>query len=292
MKILNSKIKCPVCVSNSYLKNIENSYKIFRCSSCYLLFVHPIPEKKENAEIIEYWGDDNIKNSASNINKYIKVNRFFLNILKKYNVKNNIKTKVLDIGCGYGFFVKLLNENNFDAYGLDISKQSTYFAKNNLNLKNIINNDFSEKIFEDNYFDFIIALNLLEHVPDPKYILKIINKKIKKDGKLIIRIPNMSFHYNFKFLIKIIHNKKYSLIATNPPVHLYGYSLRNLKKLIEDNNFKVIQTGPSMLGLSKRKYFIKNIFIVLSNLIFKSIFIFTFNKVNISPSIYVVSKKL
>lgn len=292
MIISKNKIKCPFCSNNSYLKNIENSHKIYRCYNCHLLFVHPLPKKKEDTEIVQYWGDDNIENSAINLNKYFKVNQFFLNILNNYKSNDRIKPKVLDIGCGYGFFVKLLNENNFDGYGLDISKQSTYFAKNNLNLKNIKNNDLSDKIYKDNYFDFIIALNLLEHVPEPRYILQIINTKIKKDGKLIIRVPNMSFHYNFKILIKMIHKKKYSLIATNPPVHLYGYSYKNLKKLIEENNFKVIKSGPSMLGLSKRKKFMTNICIILSNLIFKTIFIFTFNKVNISPSIYLVAKKL
>ena len=46
MIISKNKIKCPFCSNNSYLKNIENSHKIYRCYNCYLLFVHPLPKKK------------------------------------------------------------------------------------------------------------------------------------------------------------------------------------------------------------------------------------------------------
>tara|TARA_X000000950_G_C13917402_1_gene661680 strand:- start:6038 stop:6916 length:879 start_codon:yes stop_codon:yes gene_type:complete len=292
MIISNKYCNCPFCNSISKLKNVENFYDIFRCTKCNLLFVNPIPEKKKNEEIIQYWGDNNIENSIANKRKYNKVNQFFIKILFKYFVNNKTQPRILDIGCGYGFFVKLLNENNFDAYGLDISKQSTYFAKNNLNLKNIFTSDLSNEVFSDNFFNSIIALNLLEHVPDPEGLLQIIHKKLKKNGIFLLRVPNMSFHYNFKFIIKRLLKRKYSLIATTPPIHLFGYSLKNLNQILEKNKFKIIESGPSKLGLSKKKNVFKNFYITVFNIFFKSIFIFSNKKINISPSIYIVCKKL
>lgn len=292
MIISNKNCNCPFCDSISKLENIENSYDIFRCKNCHLLFVNPIPEKKKDEEIIQYWGDNNIENSIANISKYNKVNHFFIKILLNHTTNNKNQPRVLDIGCGYGFFVKLLNENNFDAYGLDISKQSTYFAKNNLQLKNIYTSDLSNQVFEDNFFNSIIALNLLEHVPDPDGLLQIIHKKLKKNGIFLLRVPNMSFHYNFKYIIKRLQKRKYSLIATTPPVHLFGYSLKNLNKILDKNKFKIIETGPSKLGLSKKNNVIKNFYITALNIFFKSIFIFSNKKINISPSIYIVCKKL
>lgn len=292
MQILSKSSSCPFCYYKSYLVRKENSFNIYRCEKCFLLFVSPLPEKKKDTEIVQYWGDDNLANSHSNINKYNKVNNFFLKILKKYKSKDNYFSKALDIGCGYGFFVKLLLENNFDSYGLDISKQSTYYASNHLGLEKIYTNDLSNEIFEDNFFDYIIALNLLEHVPDPANIINIIHNKIKKKGIFIIRVPNMSFHFNFRKIIQKIQKKKYSLIATTPPVHLYGYSFKNLGSLLENNKFKILETGPSKLGSSKKNNYLQNIFIDIVNFVFKLIFFITFNQINISPSMYIVCKKL
>ena len=287
------KTRCYICNSekSKFIKK-ENNFQIYKCLYCNLFFLNPPPDYTKGEEIIEYWSSKSERNSKINYNTYKDVNFFYLKRIIKFL---NKKDKILDLGCGYGHFVNLANNNNFDAYGVDLSKNSTDFAKNNLELKNIYCNDLTNIKFEKDFFDCVIAINLFEHVHNPDEVLIEINKILKNNGIVIIRVPNMVFHeiifkiFNF---FKFFKKKDYSILADKPPVHLYGYCLKNLNYLILRNNFKIINFGPSLLGNSKKTYMLIIFYRKILNLLFSTVFMFSFKKINICPSLYIILKKM
>jgi ubiquinone/menaquinone biosynthesis C-methylase UbiE len=114
--------------------------------------------------------------------KYIKDR--WINVIKKmakfYNLKNN--AKILDVGCGKGFFLHDLKNFNssFDVYGVDISKYA--IKKSHPSIKNKIKYSSATKLkWPDNYFDLVISLNTLHNLHN--YDLHKSLEEIERVGK-------------------------------------------------------------------------------------------------------------
>ncbi len=110
--------------------------------------------------------------------------------------KHNASSKILDAGCGDGGLMKLMVEKwGIDGYGTDISKKGIRLAKK-AGIKAKVT-DLSKKIpFGDNFFDVVIACELIEHLVNPDIFLSECRRVLKKNGFLVITTPNLSFWFN------------------------------------------------------------------------------------------------
>ncbi|WP_067726340.1 class I SAM-dependent methyltransferase [Oceanobacillus damuensis] len=95
-------------------------------------------------------------------------------------------SKVLDIGCGDGYGTTKLYQSGFQVTGIDLSEEMIRLANTRRKERNIsfMQGDVNEIPFEDNYFDAVMAINVLEWVENP---LQAINelKRVVKDGGII-----------------------------------------------------------------------------------------------------------
>ncbi|TFG24464.1 MAG: class I SAM-dependent methyltransferase [Promethearchaeota archaeon] len=126
--------------------------------------------------------------------------KYFIKVILK--LQNLCKTefrKVLDIGFNLGHFSLNYGTINPKAelYGLDIKYKEKYerrfiiqlFKKFSINF-NIVIQDIQEKsFFQDEFFDLIVAFDVLEHVKSPKLALDEIKRILKNDGILLISVP-------------------------------------------------------------------------------------------------------
>jgi len=118
-----------------------------------------------------------------NPSKLFKGVKFFIR-------KQNIRGRILDIGCAFGFLLKEVSQNFDELYGFDISEFAVEKAKKiipNANLKIV---DLEKSLpYPDNFFDCITALDVLEHTENFEKNFEKIVKKLKKGGYLIISTP-------------------------------------------------------------------------------------------------------
>ncbi len=108
---------------------------------------------------------------------------------KKMVVDNFKEKSVLDVGCGDGFLLKKLLEKNKDVkvLGLDISPIALEKAKENgIECKLF---DITERLpFENNSFESVLLLDVLEHMFQPKPVLK---EAVRVASKYVyISVPN------------------------------------------------------------------------------------------------------
>ena len=119
--------------------------------------------------------------------------RFFLGWIKFLDkflpLKNGKGKKVLEIGCGIGAFAKILNERNFKVDATDLSPYIIERAKKihqGINFS-ILDIEKSTRVHER--YDYIFALEVMEHLRNPFKALTNIKKMLENKGVLIFSTP-------------------------------------------------------------------------------------------------------
>lgn len=126
---------------------------------------------------------------------------------------NNIYGEVLEVGAGTGNFSKLISKqcNNLDI--IEVKKKSVEFLKKKLSkLKNI--KIYKKDLFSLNKkkkYDSIVMFDVLEHIKEDERVIKKLTSILKKNGKLVVKVPAFNFLYS-KYDRLIGHYKRYKKI--------------------------------------------------------------------------------
>ena len=131
--------------------------------------------------------------------------------------------RILEIGCGDGGVIQLLKNTNY-VVGIDISISGVENLKQ-LGIESHLCDISSENIpFEDGFFDYVLAFEVFEHLKSPQHAIEEIQRVCKKDGTVILSIPNYKtghkFIYRSLFTFKAFENylkdNKFLLIKKLP----------------------------------------------------------------------------
>lgn len=158
-----------------------------------------------------------------------------INELSKLSIKGNI----LDIGCGDAYFdEKLINEySDIDyLYGIDI------------NLQESIHNEKAHYLnsydgIKGKQFDYILLMDVIEHIENDSEFMQSIRNYIKPDGKILITVPAFQSLYG-------IHDKELS--------HFRRYNFKQLNAILKENGFRVVHWNYFYLSLLIVRFFTKN----------------------------------
>lgn len=171
-------------------------YKILKCSRCELEFQEFICNKKLSYHLYE-----NIINKKESLNKKTKLNFIgFNNYLKEIELiskifkKDSNKIKILEFGCGWGFWSRLAQSFNFDVRTIEISKSRIKFFQK-YGIKNL------KKLKKRDKFDFIYSNQVFEHLSHPKIEFLNLISHLNKQGYLFIKVPS-PFMMNIKKIFK------------------------------------------------------------------------------------------
>ena len=153
--------------------------------------------------------------------------------------------KILEVGCGAGHILEKVRKGKL--YGIDISEIQIERTKKRMGDKVELKKAPGENIpYEDKFFDKVLCSEVIEHVIDPREVLKEISRVLKDDGILSLSIPNEDvINSTKKFLkktglIKVIDNEKntdgWELAAKDnlDEWHLHSFSLELAEKFSKD----------------------------------------------------------
>ena len=148
-------------------------------------------------------------------------------------------SRILDLGCGDGSLLKLLNsKRNVTGYGVDSSIDKT--IKSIDNKINIINSNINDNLgfFKTKSFDYVILAQSLQVVEDP---ISLIKEMLRVGNEVIISFPNMGYWKSRLYLLlqgemPVTDELPYSWHST-PNIHLC--TIKDFKKMCTKNNFKI-----------------------------------------------------
>ncbi len=112
--------------------------------------------------------------------------------LKRFLGPLNSK-KILDVGSGSGMLVGELQKEGVGAYGIDSSTEAIEFGTKEGILNLSVMPSTNKLPFTDNYFDGVLAMDVLEHLRDEREVLTEIKRVVKKDGYLFVTVPAYMF---------------------------------------------------------------------------------------------------
>lgn len=171
---------------------------------------------------------------APRIKKILKI----LSVLQKKS-----KGNILDIGCLSGVLLSKTRKS-WNKYGTDIINKPMNFSKDYFYKRGNV----EQKIpFEDNFFDIVIAGEVIEHLYDTDNFLKEITRILKSGGHLIITTPNLASLLNRMFLL-FGKSPRYLEYRAGGSGHIHLYTLKNLKTQLVNIGFRIIKISGNFLS--------------------------------------------
>src|SRR3989338_3296779 len=147
------------------------------------------------------------------------------------------RRRILDVGSGPGFFLKLGKERGWKTLGIEPSDRAATYAKK-LGLR-IINGFLDEdKAKRWDKFDVIHMSSVMEHLPDPRKILHLCYQLLNPGGIFCTSVAN-DYNPLQNILRAQFRFKPWWLI---PPEHINYFTIDSLKKVVAACCFEIIHT--------------------------------------------------
>jgi 2-polyprenyl-3-methyl-5-hydroxy-6-metoxy-1,4-benzoquinol methylase len=234
-------MECPICNTSSNKRHLVaqaldvlngDNYEYYHCDQCDVLYL-----ESNNA-------DEFIDHSASGYysrrtNKFQYCIKKIVSFFQKYRVQfvkaasnsNSLENlSILDIGCGKGGFLDALKNEGALIHGLEPTTRSFEIAKEKLG-SCVSCQVMSKEIFSESSIDVITMWHVFEHVRDPVTILDDCFHVLKKNGLIVIAVPNYR-GWLANFGGKLWFN-------LDPPRHIVHYSEKSLTNMLEKSGFSV-----------------------------------------------------
>jgi len=235
-----------------------------KCRGCGLIYRDPPPTPQDLARA--YSGDRIDLAQEEQVGERRK--QHFSHFLKHAGLPG----RLLDVGCGCGFFLKLAQETGWDAIGVDLNPKAIAYAKERLRV-NALLRDLRDVHFPDGSFDLVTLWNVLDYTPDPLDFLLEIHRVLKDDGRVFIRTPNAVWQYlsfrmtNFlrrvglrkvfderPFATFIFHQTNFSPFSLRLALNRSGFvplSIRNSSPVPGDPYLGLGPTGERLVAMAK-----------------------------------------
>lgn len=165
--------------------------------------------------------------------------------------------RILDIGCGSGLLGEALRKKGNYVIGVNISQSELAVAKNRLD--EIICHDVTSDIDInlEQPVDVLLFSDILEHTPDPEFVLKKFLKYLKPGGLIIISIPNVAcYNMRLRLLGGFFNYEDYGVLDRT---HLRFFTKKSLLKFLH-------HCGLTVVNMKVSPYFVRPLFKLLRGL--------------------------
>jgi 2-polyprenyl-3-methyl-5-hydroxy-6-metoxy-1,4-benzoquinol methylase len=289
---------CPLCGSKDitfflkardYLLTHE-SFDIYRCNSCNFRFTQDVPPPDEIGKY--YQSTDYISHSDTRkglMNKLYHSGRTWM-LKKKYRMvkKAAKRMKLLDIGCGTGYFAAFMKEKGFTVSGVETDPKARAFAEKEFGIRVYSPADFlGHKI--EGPFDVITLWHVLEHLDDFNLYFERMLEQLSPGGSLVVALPNCN-SLDARFYKEL-------WAGFDVPRHLWHFTPSTLKTLAEKHGLKITKMKRLMLdpfynSMLSEKYRGSRVFMLFGIVIGKLAYIESlFNVRKSSSVVYILNRR-
>ncbi len=195
----------------------EDGLRYVRCSNCGVLF-SDVDEAAYSVGQHNAWHEDRVDEGAAAFygTARERVHEQFLAVHTPTG-----EGRLLDVGCGLGYFVERALHAGWDAYGCDTSGPWTSAARDRVGEDRIHDGLADPTMLGGLRYDLVTAWDVVEHVHDPLPFLRTLRDLLAPNGKLFLRTPNVAWVYPTYWARRRLLNEPVELGPLNHVVY-YG----------------------------------------------------------------------
>lgn len=229
-------MKCYVCGADCDKEVTRGAYTYWKCSACFTSQVLPQPTADELQRFYDSFHLNEMSGGLyDEVEERMKADfPAKVKMVRGYMVAQD--SRLLDVGCGKGFFVKAATDNGVRAEGIDVSCSGVEYAVNVLGIRAQIGRIEEQNSGEwSEAFDVVTLWATIEHLTDPLVVLRAINGSLRPGG-IVLCDTGLGNVYWEKFLPG--HSQWY-----DAPQHMFVFSEQGLVALLEKAGFKIVHVN-------------------------------------------------
>jgi SAM-dependent methyltransferase len=225
---------CLLCGGRRYAEiHRKGAWRYLRCAACGLVQLYPRP----NSLQAETYYDDYLSADPQAVRQWGRMVRPVVKraadlIQEKLTVRSG---RLLDVGCGYGFFLGEMARRGWQVQGIEISPTGRRHAREKLGL-DVSGQTVESLKWPPQRFDVITLFYVIEHLADPDALLGRVYQWLKPGGLLLLRWPHTTP------IVRLLGPLARRFDLYHTPYHLYDFSPRTLTALLRQSGFERIDT--------------------------------------------------
>ena len=237
---------CPICHGEMYLSILEQQFVLYVCSKCGVHYREYRTEKGEQ----DHFQQVKMESYSRSV-RVIRERSY--KVLVEVVLSFVHSGRWLDVGCSFGWLLRYVQSHGFNPYGVDPSPSAVQAARNiglSVKLGTYPNEDGRGAPYQ-----VISFIDVLEHLPDPFFILRAVRHHLSPEGVLVVQVPDREcLMYQIALLMFMVSRGRFGdplrrlyLDGLDFP-HIFYYSQRNLNLLLEKSGFQVVRQYRSPIG--------------------------------------------
>ena len=142
------------------------------------------------------------------------------------------RSRVLDVGCGPGWLLSALDEEQWDKHGVEICEDAVDEARQH---GKVLCGTLQEARYPEEMFDAVFCHHVIEHDPDPIDLIHEIRRVLKRGGGLILATPDFGspcakrFGANYRMLHDTTHVSLFTLESATRMLTEVGFTIEDVQ---------------------------------------------------------------
>lgn len=233
---------CPLCKSQDPTAWFTlQGYPVLRCRACGLAMLDPQPDDAVLASIYDdaYFigsDDEGLHAQASTLKR--ETAKLQLEEILSLMPGGGVPAagpRMLEVGCGSGDFLVEARHAGFDVRGIDVSASAVASANRALGEERARVCELEKADFGAETFDIVVLADVIEHVRAPATFLTHVQRIVKTGGIIFLATPSLD-SLSARLMGRYWMEFK--------PEHLFYFSRRTLRHLLEGCGFENISISP------------------------------------------------
>jgi 2-polyprenyl-3-methyl-5-hydroxy-6-metoxy-1,4-benzoquinol methylase len=249
VRLLEKQVVCPVCATRkvNYHLQVRGHYGLFnlgRCSACGLIFL--VDDRNEFQNEIVY--NARVENMAHGMivrggraggardlhDAYEQERNLVFSLLSQRIQKQRPGGRILDVGCGDGYFLTFFQDPAWQGLGVDYNPENSATArKRGIQVFQGPWEEFSP----DEPLDVITMIEFIEHIHRPIELLRWARRLLAEEGMLLIQTGNVESREARR------HGEKWAYLEAAPD-HCVFFSPSTVSQALEQAGFRASYGGP------------------------------------------------